>query len=129
LGEPVSTLDRVRMMVRAVGFEPALEALSILAARTSAAGTSPEEQLRLAEFIYGDGALLEKIQGRLRENPGMHVCAEQHIYPLMRLLIEDAPPKAIGTGPTPRETTLLPRAMLAMSSVVGPLMVETSAEF
>jgi hypothetical protein len=126
---PVSTLGRLQVIAGTLGFEPALEALSILAARITAAGAGLQGQIDLAEMVYGGGPLLEKIRIRLRENPGSHVFAEQHVYTLMQLLIFRATPMAIDDEHGGGEPNLLKRALLGVSSIVGDAVVETNAEF
>jgi hypothetical protein len=119
LGLPRSSFDDVVGYVGGLGFEPAMEEISILAARLSVVGRSPERQLALAELVFGDSPLCEQIKRQLRRHPGRHVLAEQHLYTLMRLLIASAPEEGIATERRESDLVLLRRALLGVSALVG----------
>lgn len=119
LGLPRSSFEDVGGYVGGLGFEPAIEELSILAARLGAAGRSPGRQLALAELVFGDSPICEQIKEQLRRHPGRHVLSEQHLYTLMRLLIAHAPEESIDADRRRLDIALLRRALLGVSSLVG----------
>jgi hypothetical protein len=90
-GLPISSLETVRELAELLPLRPSIRALSRLAGAVYAWREDREAQLRLAREIFGDGPVLASLQAFLADIGGRAVLfAEQHIFVLQRLLIENA---------------------------------------
>ena len=122
VGLPISSRAEVEAMAAAVPLVPALVGVARLAAVTYALPTDRDAQLRVAEEIFGKGAILNRLQAFTRsEKPRGMVFAEQNMFVLLRLLIEHAKESSIETPLTNHETAILNRALLASTAITGEL--------
>jgi len=126
---PVTTIPGLEQIVGALGFEPAIELISILAARLVGAGRRAEGQLALAEMVFEGAPVLDRIRSALRGNPGAHVFAEQNLFALMQLLIDGGRPSAPGEKMLAEEHPLFKRLLLASGSIVDVERDEVASEF
>ena len=89
VGLPISSRVELEAMAATVPLVPALLGVARLAAVTYALPTDRDAQLRLAEEIFGEGPILDRLQAFTRsEKPRGMVFAEQNMFVLLRLLIE-----------------------------------------
>jgi hypothetical protein len=126
---PVTTISGLEQIAGELDFEPAIELISILAARLVGAGRGVEGQLTLAEMVFERAPVLERIRSALRANPGAHVFAEQNLFALMQLLIDGGRPSAPGKRMSPGEHPLFKRFLLAAGSIVDVERDELAGEF
>jgi hypothetical protein len=124
---PVMTLGRLRLLAAEIGFEPAMVMLARTAAHVMAIG-GRGDQLQLAEWFYGPGPVLERMRELARSTENVRLFAEQHIYTLMRVLVDHARDELAGGDIPIQQIALIRRALLGCSSVVSQA-TEATHEF
>lgn len=130
LGAVPSTLQRVEDLAAELAFEPALEALSIVAAKVVGIDSSLEEQEKIANILVGDQPrLFNLVLRRLREHPGMHVVAEQNLFGLMQLLIDFARPSRVGERLSPQEARMLSSGVIRAAMIADAGTKDLADEF
>jgi hypothetical protein len=88
LGIPPASMETVEALIDNLPFEPAMMALSVIAACTWFLGRDQAAHLKLAEDVFGTGRpIFEKLQRFVAEGPNHLIFNEQHLIVLMRLMI------------------------------------------
>lgn len=88
VGLPESSVERLRAMAAALGFENTMLAICRLACHAWQIRGETEAQLALAPAIFGDADLVAAISRLARRDPGrLEIFPEQHAAVLQRLLV------------------------------------------
>lgn len=118
---PPSTLDEVRERLRGLPYVPAAVITARIAALLWPIRDDPEQQLKLAESIFGENAgIIDDFRRFLAEGAGpeRYVFHEQQFFVLLRLILEEGD-DLDGAGSWSKDDLLrLYKAMIEVTSVV-----------
>jgi hypothetical protein len=116
LGLPVSSFEDLIDAVGHLSFEVGMVALSQLSAHVMQMRGDFDAQVELAEAVFGDPELVERI-ARMAKTVGgaLEIFPEQHITALQRLLVLYARPAPLGQE-DPNEQRIFNRVFPAVSS-------------
>lgn len=125
-GMEPSRLRHVRAHLAEVAFEPAMLGLARVAARAWAIRGDKAAQLRLAEEVFQGHAALSSMRSFMGKHENAVIIAEQHVFVVMRLLIERARDGQLEGGLADAEVPHLQAALLGATSVIERLADEDS---
>jgi hypothetical protein len=124
-----SRLRDLRRWVSGVPFESAMLSLARIAAKTFAIRGDETLQLRLAEDLFADAPIVERMRTFMAEKEGRGVLfAEQHIFILLRLTIERAREAPLDEALDEDTIKLLRAALIGVTSATEWIAAETGKQ-